>query len=295
MNEVISAAALKALNIDADVSGDLSEDEIKEITDKISSYKVYTDDSLKEYATNVRNDFRGTIENESFGKAMEKIEKDFKQKHGVELKKGEDYQNALELFGKVLESKVSESSTDDELKNTITQLQDKLKELNEDKDRTIGELTSKHSKTITDMVLDSEISKFESLLDVSDELKTGQLDFIKYNFDKRYELRDQDGKTVVFDKQSEEVVKNEMMAPESLTNVLNKMAPSLVKFKTNEPRQGRANEPINEPVTSVVLKKFKTPNDFNKYLTDNQISPTSDKGIELYATWKKSQGEPVNL
>lgn len=295
MNEQIVSALSKTLNIDLNVS-ELTDEQQTELIDKISTLKVFTDESLKDRDSNIRKDFRTTIEKEVSGKTLEKFEKDFKQKFGVDLKHGEDYQSALELAEKVLTKKVSESSNDEELKKELDSLRSKIKAINEEKDQAINELTSKFTREKTDMILNSEISKFKNILDVSDELKDGQLEFIKYNFDKKYELREQDGQMIVFDKSKQEIVKNQTdYSYESLSNVLEQIAPTLVKFKTTEPKKGRANEIINEPVTDAVVAKFKTLEDFNKYLTDKRISQASNEGIRLYAAFKKSQGEPVNL
>jgi len=95
MNKEIVSAALKTLNIDAEsVSGELTEDQIKEFTDKINQARVYDEATLNELKSNIRKDFRGTIEKEVTGKALERLEKDLMQKYGVDFKHGQDYQNA---------------------------------------------------------------------------------------------------------------------------------------------------------------------------------------------------------
>lgn len=289
MNEQIVSAAFKTLNI-GDVSGELTEEQITELVDKISSIKVYTEEALKERDSNVRKAFRETIEKEVSGKTLSQFEKNVLQKYGLEMKQGEDYQTALELIDKLVSTKVSESSTDEQLKKELEAVRDRLKAVNEEKDSSLTELERKYKKMLSDKDLNGEISKYAGLLDVEDSVRDGQLEFLKYTFEKRYELREQDGKTVVFDKQVGEIVKNDVdMSPESLSSVLGKLAPTVVKLKSNEPKQGRGKETNGKPVAESNLSKFKTVEDFNKYLSGQEISPTSNEGIRLYSEWKATQ------
>lgn len=288
MNELIVSAALKTLNV-GDVS-ELTEEKITEIVERIESLKVYDEAGLTEFKSNVRKDFRQTIEGEVKGKAYEKIEKDILQKFGLELEKGTDYNTALELIEKAKQGWLSDSSNDETLTKELSEIREKLKQVNEDKDKSINTLTEAHKKTLSDMVLNSEISKFSGLLDAEDSLKAGQLEFLKFQFDKVYELRtDAEGKTVVFDKVKDEVVKNETdFSPESLSSVLGKLAPTIVKLKKDEAKTGRGNDNNNKPAVSNVAK-FKTNEDLNQYLTGQGISPASIEGQQLYSEWKKAQ------
>ena len=96
MNEQIVSAALKTLNI-GDVS-ELTEEQITETVKRINELKVYDDTKLNELKSNVRKDFRTTIESEVKGKTFEKLEKDILNKFSLDLEKGTDYNNALELI-----------------------------------------------------------------------------------------------------------------------------------------------------------------------------------------------------
>ena len=101
---------------------------------------------------------------------------------------------------------------------------------------------------------------------------------------------------VVLDKNGE-VVKNETdYSPESLSSVINRLAPTLVKFKTDDSKTGRADEVINGKTTNDrVFSTLKSYEDYNKYLTDKGISPTSLAGQEAYAKWRKAQGDNINV
>ena len=286
MNEAIVSAALKTLNI-GDVS-ELTEEQITETVERINALKVYDDAKLTELKSNVRKDFRATIEGEAKGKALDKLEKDLLQKYGLELEKGTDYNNALELIEKAKDNWVAGASNDETLTKELEAVREKLKQVNEDNSKSLESLTSEHKKTLSDMILNSEISKFSGLLDAEDSLKAGQLEFLKFQFDKAYELREQDGKTVVFDKMKDEVVKNETdYSPETLSSVLGKLAPTIVKLKKDEAKQGRGEQ--GKPVAVSNMAKFKTSEDFNQYLSGQDIRPTSIEGQRLYAEWKATQ------
>lgn len=286
MNEQIVSAALKTLNV-GDVS-ELTEEQITEVVTRIESLKVYDKAGLDDFKSNIRKDFRGTIEGEAKGKAYEKLEKDILTKFGLNLEKGTDYTTSIELIEKAIANKVSESNTDDELKKELSVLQEALKKVNEDKDTSINSLTEAHKKAISDMTLNSEISKFSGLIDADESRLDSQLEFLKYSFDKNYELRHQDGQTVVFDKDKEEIVKNETdYSYESLSNVLGKLAPTIVKLKKDEAKQGRGEQ--GKPVAISNMAKFKTSEDFNQYLSGQDIRPTSIEGQKLYSEWKATQ------
>ena len=286
MNEQIVSAALKTLNV-GDVS-ELTEEQITEVVTRIESLKVYDKAGLDDFKSNIRKDFRGTIEGEAKGKAYEKLEKDILTKFGLNLEKGTDYTTSIELIEKAIANKVSESNTDEELKKELSVLQEALKKVNEDKDTSINSLTEAHKKAISDMTLNSEISKFSGLIDADESRLDSQLEFLKYSFDKNYELRHQDGQTVVFDKDKEEIVKNETdYSYESLSNVLGKLAPTIVKLKKDEAKQGRGEQ--GKPVAISNMAKFKTSEDFNQYLSGQDIRPKSIELQKLYSECKATQ------
>lgn len=286
MNDEIVSAALKTLNL-GDVS-ELTEEQITETVKRINSLKVYDDTTLNDLKANVRKDFRTTIESEVKGKTYEKIEKDILNKFGLELEKGTDYNNALELIEKAISNKVNSASGSDELKKEMDTLREAIKRVNEEKDSSLTELEKSYKRKITDMTLNSEISKFSGLIDAEESLKASQLEFLKYSFDKAYELRNQDGQTVVFDKVKDEIVKNETdYSPETLSSVLGKLAPTIVKLKKEEAKQGRGEQ--GKPVASSNMAKFRTNEDFNQYLQGQDIRPTSIEGMKLYSEWKATQ------
>ena len=286
MNDEIVSAALKTLNL-GDVS-ELTEEQITETVKRINSLKVYDDTTLNELKSNVRKDFRTTIESEVKGKTFEKLEKDILNKFGLELQKGTDYNNALELIEKAISNKVNNASGDDELKKEMETLREAIKRVNEEKDTSLTELEKAYKRQLTDLKLNGEISKFTGLIDAEDSLKASQLEFLKYSFDKAYEVREQDGQTVVFDKVKEEIVKNETdYSPETLSSVLGKLAPTIVKLKKEEVKQGRGEQ--GKPVATSNMNKFKTSEDFNQYLQGQDIRPTSIEGMKLYSEWKATQ------
>jgi len=286
MNDEIVSAALKTLNL-GDVS-ELTEEQITETVKRINSLKVYDDTTLNELKSNVRKDFRTTIESEVKGKTFEKLEKDILNKFGLELQKGTDYNNALELIEKAISNKVNNASGDDELKKEMETLREAIKRVNEEKDTSLTELEKAYKRQLTDLKLNGEISKFTGLIDAEDSLKASQLEFLKYSFDKAYEVREQDGQTVVFDKVKEEIVKNETdYSPETLSSVLGKLAPTIVKLKKEEVKQGRGEQ--GKPVASSNMAKFRTNEDFNQYLQGQDIRPTSIEGMKLYSEWKATQ------
>ena len=163
MNDEIVSAALKTLNL-GDVS-ELTEEQITETVKRINSLKVYDDTTLNDLKANVRKDFRTTIESEVKGKTYEKIEKDILNKFGLELEKGTDYNNALELIEKAISNKVNSASGSDELKKEMDTLREAIKRVNEEKDSSLTELEKSYKRKITDMTLNSEISKFSGLID----------------------------------------------------------------------------------------------------------------------------------
>jgi hypothetical protein len=267
MNEQIVSAALKTLNI-GDVS-ELTEEQITETVKRINELKVYDDTKLNELKSNVRKDFRTTIESEVKGKTFEKLEKDILNKFGLELQKGTD-------------------SGDEELKKEMETLREAIKRVNEEKDTSLTELEKAYKRQLTDLKLNGEISKFTGLIDAEESLKASQLEFLKYSFDKAYEVREQDGQTVVFDKVKEEIVKNETdYSPETLSSVLGKLAPTIVKLKKEEVKQGRGEQ--GKPVATSNMNKFKSSEDFNQYLQGQDIRPTSIEGMKLYSEWKATQ------
>ena len=286
MNEQIVSAALKTLNI-GDVS-ELTEEQITETVKRINELKVYDDTKLNELKSNVRKDFRTTIESEVKGKTFEKLEKDILNKFSLDLEKGTDYNNALELIEKAISNKVNNASGDDELKKEMETLREAIKRVNEEKDTSLTELEKAYKRQLTDLKLNGEISKFTGLIDAEDSLKASQLEFLKYSFDKAYEVREQDGQTVVFDKVKEEIVKNETdYSPETLSSVLGKLAPTIVKLKKEEVKQGRGEQ--GKPVATSNMNKFKSSEDFNQYLQGQDIRPTSIEGMKLYSEWKATQ------
>lgn len=286
MNEQIVSAALKTLNI-GDVS-ELTEEQITETVKRINELKVYDDTKLNELKSNVRKDFRTTIESEVKGKTFEKLEKDILNKFGLELQKGTDYNNALELIEKAISNKVNNASGDEELKKEMETLREAIKRVNEEKETSLTELEKAYKRQLTDLKLNGEISKFTGLIDAEESLKASQLEFLKYSFDKAYEVREQDGQTVVFDKVKEEIVKNETdYSPETLSSVLGKLAPTIVKLKKEEVKQGRGEQ--GKPVATSNMNKFKTSEDFNQYLQGQEIRPTSIEGMKLYSEWKATQ------
>lgn len=286
MNDEIVSAALKTLNL-GDVS-ELTEEQITETVKRINSLKVYDDTTLNELKSNVRKDFRTTIESEVKGKTFEKLEKDILNKFSLDLEKGTDYNNALELIEKAISNKVNNASGDDELKKEMETLREAIKRVNEEKDTSLTELEKAYKRQLTDLKLNGEISKFTGLIDAEDSLKASQLEFLKYSFDKAYEVREQDGQTVVFDKVKEEIVKNETdYSPETLSSVLGKLAPTIVKLKKEEVKQGRGEQ--GKPVATSNMNKFKSSEDFNQYLQGQDIRPTSIEGMKLYSEWKATQ------
>jgi len=286
MNEAIVSAALKTLNI-GDVS-ELTDEQITETVERINSLKIYDKAGLDEFKSNIRKDFRTTIEGEAKGKAYEKIEKDILNKFGLELEKGTDYNTALELIEKAKLNWVKESSNDETLTKEMEALREKLKSVNENNESSLSDLKEAYKKQMSDLTLNGEISKYSSLIDAEDSLKASQLEFLKYSFDKTYELRDQDGQTVVFDKVKDEIVKNETdYSPETLSSVLGKLAPTIVKLKKDEAKHGRGAE--GKPVATSNMNKFKSSEDFNQYLSGQDIRPTSIEGMRLYSEWKATQ------
>ena len=146
MNEQIVSAALKTLNI-GDVS-ELTEEQITETVKRINELKVYDDTKLNELKSNVRKDFRTTIESEVKGKTFEKLEKDILNKFSLDLEKGTDYNNALELIEKAISNKVNNASGDEELKKEMETLREAIKRVNEEKDTSLTELEKAYNEVI---------------------------------------------------------------------------------------------------------------------------------------------------
>ena len=68
---------------------------------------------------------------------------------------------------------------------------------------------------------------------------------------------------------------------------LGKLAPTIVKLKKEEVKQGRGEQ--GKPVATSNMNKFKSSEDFNQYLQGQDIRPTSIEGMKLYSEWKATQ------
>lgn len=228
-----------------------SEDSLTALKEEVSNLKVYDTDGLNSVLGNAKRDYKDKVYSEVKGSVLEKYEKELKKSNGVEhLKAGVDYNSTMELNAKILELKsviepVAEANTppvvDDSARRELEEARALLTQREEEYKKKEKELVNSHNNQLFDNQVNSELNKFKSLIDVKDEQKDGQIAFLKYEFQKRYELQNKDGQTVVFDKTSNDIAKDGNLNYLSLSSVVDAFAPQFVSIKEQLSVVGRGN------------------------------------------------------
>jgi hypothetical protein len=293
--ELLSTLLKKDVN---EVNDLLASDEgAQQLEETVKGLKAYSTDEFANVVNNLRKDYKDSVYSEVKGAAMEMFEKDLQKEFGTELKRGEDYSNAMELVKKVLDSKTPVAGDDSELQKEISSLRDLLKNQKEENEKAITDLSSARDKEIANYLLDGAIKPLKSMVDADENVADGQLRLFEIAFKQDYQIRkNDDGSYIVWDTKREEVVKNDDFSPATVDQVVQRVAPSYLPLKDVAPKKGRGSE-FQKQVqqsTSSRINWAKYGNDFDQYyqaeLKGKGIQYGSTEMNQLYRQFKEEVG-----
>jgi hypothetical protein len=262
----------------------------KEIETKLDGFKVFkSNDEYLSTLNNYKNSIKDSLYAEHKGSIHESFEKNLLQKHNLDYKRGEHFKTTDELVEKIIEEKAKAGKAagegnDKELEKATLKIQELSKQLT-DKET---ELHSTYGQKIKDLYVGSVLSGIKPLLDEPTEMLDGKLEFIKYQFEKEFSIREKDGKYVVY--KGDEVYRDATSYKEMpLESVLQEIASKVSKLKTS-PAAGRGanNSGNNNPTND--YSQFKT---WEEVLAKTELGKLRTGDVQLnkaYGEWKKSQG-----
>ena len=287
------------LKKDANEVSDLlsSEEGTQQLEQTIKGLKAYSSDEFANVVNNLRKDYKDSVYGEVKGAAMEMFEKDLQKEFGTELRRGEDYNTAIDLVKKVLDSKTPKNVDDSDIKKELTSLQDLLRRQREEHESAIKDLSTARDKEIANYLLDGAIKPLKVMVDADENVTDGQLRLFEIAFKQDFQIRkSDDGSYIVWDMKREEVVKNDDFSPATIDQVVQKVAPSYLPLKDVTPKKGRGSE-FQKQVsqsTSARINWAKYGNNFDQYyqseLKGKGIQYGSAEMNQLYRQFKEEVG-----
>lgn len=294
MSEKAAALLASVLKMD---SVDLSTDDgIKAVEERVKALKVYTPEEfsgvLNNYKASLDDNFKKEKDNlykENKIQIHAAIEKELVEKYGLPSDdlKGK---KTTEYIDKIIELRGA-GKTDDAkvIEEKLTKL---LADNKAEYEKRIGETKSQYEKRIMDMYLDSEMKSVETVLDVDDEKRSAQLEFIKYQFNKDYRVEERDGKYVVL--KGEEVVRDANFQPKSVNSVMmevaEKFAPIKKKAPAGRPKGNGLPGGNGNNGDNIDWSQFNEFTDFMQTDRGKHLTQGSKEWLEYYTSFKKAKG-----
>ncbi len=266
----------------------------KEISDKIAGMKVFkTNDEYLAHMNNHKDMLKDTLYNDHKATVLEMTEKNILAKSGLAWKRGEQFKNIEELVEKIAEEKVklAKASGGGGTGDTkaLDELNAKMEKLIADHTAEKNTLISSHQGMLMGKELDIALSGIKPLLDVETERLDGVTDFIKFNFNRDFTLREKDGKYEVF--KGDAVYRDAEHKIVPLDVVLSNIATQVAKVKSS-PASGRGNNNTGGDASSTDFSGFKDWNDFVNSQPELRKLTTGDPKLNsYYEAFMKSKGK----
>jgi hypothetical protein len=303
MEKVLSEKLGKILKIEPTKLQELDTPEkAVEIDALLAQHKVFKNGEFE----SVLNNYKDSIKPGIIEEAKKNTEKDthisiqekIKTKYGVNLEHGKDYQKTTELIEKIVELKGKPTGDPTADAKRVTELEKQIVDLNTNFKTKESEFQTKSEKKYFDSLVNSELNNIKARLDVDDDKKQGQAEFLKYKFDSLYSIKeDETGQVLVIDKKGE-VLKSgvdNQFKPLSLSDVVNSIASTFSKIKTVVLPAGRGdnNAGVNNNSGGNAID-WTLYNDWDSFRKNNQVGKTltagSKEANELYAQFIKAKG-----
>jgi hypothetical protein len=179
----------------------------------------------------IKKQAKESLYGEVKGSAMEKLEKTLIKEHGITAAKGTDWDNLEGLVGLIKKNAVAAIEGGDEaLKAKIADLESNIGTLNENHKTALEELTKNNSDKLAGLEFRTMLAKYDDAFDIKEEdeskilqIKKSNSDYLKFMFDKDFELVSTDNGYVVHDKATGKEVRNDSMEAVPPSTVLNNL------------------------------------------------------------------------
>lgn len=241
-----------------------SEEGFQEIENNIKELKVYTNSEFANITNNLRDGYKDAVYGEIKGTVLEMFEKDLVKSHPelADLKRGEDYKNALELAAKL---KSVQGGDNEDAQKEIAALQEMLRTKTAEYEQNLNDFKANAERERIGVIKKAELSKLKKDVDLDDAQVDGQMNLFSIFLDQTFEVRKNgEGQDIVWDLSKDEAVKNDDFSYASYAQVVKGVAPQFFKMKDVLAPKGRGSELKHKQPTSRI-NPAKYDNDFDVF------------------------------
>lgn len=265
---------------------------VKEIEDTIAGMKIFkTNAEYTSSMNNYKDMLKDQLYNDHKASVLEMSEKKILEKNGLSWKRGTDFNSLDELVDKIADEKVKaakagSSGDNKELEKAQAKIAELTNQMNEEKTKLQNEFGSK----LISKEIDATLSGIKPLLDIESDKVNTTADFIKYSFNQEYNLREKDGKYIVF--KGDEIHRDANYKEVPLEVVMMEVASKVAKIKSS-PAAGRGvdTNTANNP-DSFDFSSFATWDAFLETQTElRKLTNGHPTLLKYYEAFKKSKGQ----
>lgn len=299
MNEKLIEVVSTISGIDkAELTEKIKTDEgITEVSTKLSGLKVFKSEQehlgfLDNFLKAKEPAIKDAAYAESKKSIHEKIEKDFKKKYGFDAwEHGKDYTTTDEMLEKLIAEK-SKNPTDS--KAEIDKRDAKIKELTEKREQELADAIKPFSTEINDLMIENALETLRPLVNIDKDKVDGQLDFVKFQFEKAgLKIGKKDNKRVVL-KPDGSVYTNDLYQPLTVAEVFKTLAEANIPLHKQVPAGGRGASNTGQGQSNggdtIDFTQFAGADGWERFKQTErgkQLTTGSPESNELYAKWRK--------
>ncbi len=204
-------------------------------------------------------------------------QRDLKKKYGVE---GESLDDIVEAA--VSNAKSEKGDPNQELQDENTQLKQALKDRATEHETALAESNSRADTAISSRDLDDALNALP--LDYPEDAAPKQQALIRAAFNEKFNLKVEDGKTLVVDKDGNLIKDSKVFDPVSLVDVISGVVTDYgFKVKTEDPG-GRGFKGSKQTTGLAGMSS----GELTAHMRDKGVIPSSAEGDKLYQEWKKA-------
>jgi len=272
-----------------------------EVATKMKGLKVFESDAKHiEFLDNFLKAKEQPIKDAAYKESKiaihEKIEKEVKRKLGLDnWKLGTDYATTDELLEKAIAEKTKATGTD--TNEEIKKRDAKILELTQKRDTELEDAIKPYSSEINGLLIGNALEMLRDKVEVDKEKVDGQLDFVRFQFDKQgLKIGKKDNKYVVLKQDGSPVVDETTFQPLSVSQVISNIAEANIPLKKSVPAGGRGgnnNNNQNQNSDSIDWSAFQGADGFDKFLqteSGKRLTKGSQEANEAFGKWAKATG-----
>ena len=277
--------------------GEAPTEEVTAFQSSLPNIEVFTTDELQTRLANERNQALQGQEGKIKGSVLGDVDKAVYADTQI---KRDDNEATQDYIKRAYGEKIAASGGKvDQQVNTLRQQLTEKEAALQNALTEIDTVKADFSYKLTQAQVDTQLSRaIDSVpIQAKDELIGAQKDFLRFQFNQLYDVKEVDGKTVAYSKQTGQPVTDPRTASYvPLGDIVTKMAPQYVALKEESKQQqssGFQNKPLTAP-GSADFSQYENADQFKDHLTKSGISLISQEGQQALEGYLKSQQPAPN-